>query len=77
MPLGVRVKLMGMLRSHMPAEGRLELPESATVEDALAAMGIPGAHVHLVMVNGQHERDRHRRLAPGDELLVLPPVAGG
>jgi molybdopterin converting factor small subunit len=33
--------------------------------------------VHLVMVNGEMEHDRTRRLAENDELTLFPPVAGG
>ena len=49
----------------------------ATINDALAAMKVPGNFVHLVMVNNQMERDRGRELADDDELMVMPPVGAG
>jgi len=60
----------------------LELPESATVEDALRALraSLPGAaglpERPLVAVNLAHALPG-TRLADGDELALLPPLAGG
>ena len=73
----VRVKLMGMFRLKAPEGNKLKLSNGATIDDALKALDIPGDHVHLVMVNGQHETDRGRTLEPDDELMVMPPVGGG
>ncbi len=68
---------MGIFRDRTPPGGVLDLPEDATVEDALNALQIPPNHIHLTMVNGEHQRDKTRRLQDGDELMVMPPVAGG
>jgi molybdopterin converting factor small subunit len=78
----VRLRLMGVLRSRLPAGAKggateLELEPGATVAEALARLGIVGGQVHLVMVNGEQEPDRQRPLQPGDELVAFPPVAGG
>jgi molybdopterin converting factor small subunit len=78
----VRVKLMASLRSKLPPGSQggiahVELQEGASVASALEKLGIPSGHVHLVVVNGEMETDRTRALAPGDELVVFPPVAGG
>ncbi len=78
----VRVKLMGALRSKLPANAKggvaeLELPNGVTLVAALEQLGISSGHVHLVMVNGQQEPDRLRVLAEGDEVTAFPPVAGG
>jgi sulfur carrier protein ThiS len=73
----VQVKLMGMLKSRTPASGRLEIPDGATVADALEALEIPPTHVQVVMVNGRHQQDRGRTLAADDELMIMPPVGGG
>lgn len=73
----VSVKLMASLRERTPAGGTLELPDEATVNQALEALEVPGDHVHLVMVNNQMEKDRDRVLADADELIVLPPVGAG
>jgi len=75
--LQIRVKLMGIFRSRTPADNMLDLPDGATIEDALVALNIPATHVHLVMVNGEHQRDSTRPLSSDDEFLVMPPVAGG
>ena len=73
----IRVKLMGLLKSKQPPEGRLELPDKSTIEAALQALDIPAEYVQVVMVNDQHERDRSRPLVENDALTVLAPVGGG
>jgi sulfur carrier protein ThiS len=73
----IRVKLMGVLKANSPPGGVLDLPDGATVAAALTALNLPEKQIHLVMVNGQQERDRTRSLGPNDELMVLSPVAGG
>lgn len=60
----------------------LELPAGATVGDAVrqVANGLPGgerlATTILAAVNRRHARPE-QVLADGDELAVLPPLAGG
>jgi molybdopterin converting factor small subunit len=78
----IRVKLMAALRGKLPPGAKggtatLEVDPGTTVAAALDRLGVPSAHVHLVMVNGEMETDRQRPLADGDELVVFPPVAGG
>lgn len=78
----VHVKLMGTLRSKLPPGSQggvaaLEVEPGTTVASVLDRLGVGGGHVHLVMINGSMETDRQRPLAEGDELTVLPPVAGG
>ena len=73
----IRVKLMAALKEKSPEGDVLELPDGATINEALAAMMVPGNFVHLVMVNNQMERDRGRELADDDELMVMPPVGAG
>ena len=72
----IQLKLMGVLKSKTPADG-LELPDGATVEDALRALDIASQSVQVFTVNGSLERNRDRALADGDELSVIPPVGGG
>lgn len=73
----VRLKLMGVLKDRTPPDGALEVADGATIDDVLRALRI-SPHVRQVLtVNGRFERDRGRPLAPGDELVVIPPVGGG
>ena len=63
------------------AELALTLPPGATVGDALREVSeMPGAErvppAPLVAVNERYAT-LDQRLAPGDELALIPPVAGG
>jgi len=75
--LRIRVKLLGIFRDRTPPGNVLDLPEGATLGQALEALNISPNHVHLTMVNEEHQRDPSRVLQEGDELMVMPPVAGG
>jgi MoaE-MoaD fusion protein len=74
----VRVRLFAMLRERAGRdEVELELPEGARVADALAAVQDLADGLSLVMaVNREYARPDDR-LAPGDELALIPPVSGG
>ena len=59
----------------------LTLPAGATVEDAIHQVSqLPGAErvppAPLVAVNERYA-SLQQRLSPGDELALIPPVAGG
>jgi molybdopterin synthase catalytic subunit len=64
------------------AEGGLELPAGATAGSAVAALRSRGAPWStlpdrpVVAVNEEYAR-LDRPLADGDEIALLPPVAGG
>jgi sulfur carrier protein ThiS len=73
----VRVRLMGVLKARSPAGNRLDLPDGATVVQALERLGLSADGVHTVMVNGSLERNRLRPLRPADELTLLAPLGGG
>jgi len=73
----IRVTLMGALKAQSPPGGTLELPENATVADALGALTIDPAAIQTVMRNGRPERNHTVPLSAGDELTILPPVGGG
>jgi molybdopterin converting factor small subunit len=73
---------MGVLRGKLPpaAQGGkavLDVEPGTSVASVLERLGVGGGHVHLVMVNGEQEREQTRALAEGDEVVVFPPVAGG
>ena len=59
----------------------LELPGGSTVADVIARVQqMPGAtrlpKNPLVAVNERYAK-RDRTIAPGDEVAIIPPVAGG
>ncbi|MGH7820897.1 MAG: MoaD/ThiS family protein [Candidatus Binatia bacterium] len=77
----VRVKLHAILRKFVPpgAEDHtavLELPEGATVSDAIARLGIPAKHAGM-LISGDEYLKPESKLRDGQELNVFPPLAGG
>jgi molybdopterin converting factor subunit 1 len=80
----VEVRLFAMLRERAGTGAlRLQLPDGATVGDAIAAAGRHGGLAELiesipvaVAVNREYVRD-NRRLSEGDEVALIPPVSGG
>lgn len=81
----VMLRLHATLRQYLPrdtgSEGvPLELPAGASVPDALAVLGVPLAHAHLILVNGRHllKPDlASRHLTDGDQVAVFPAIGGG
>jgi len=82
----VVLKLYASLADHLPPEARrsnrleLELPPDTTIADVIRERNLPPKLCHLVLVNGHYiaPADRgSRRLQPGDELAIWPPIAGG
>ena len=78
----IHVKLMGVLRSRLPADSQagkatLQLDSGLTISGLLEHFGLAHGQVHLVLVNGEMAADRSRPLSDGDEVTVFPPVAGG
>ncbi len=75
----IHVKLQLTFEDRAPA-GRnpfdLELTPGATVARALEALAIPVSTPKVIMVNGRAATP-DRKLAPGDELTVFPPIEGG
>ncbi len=79
--MNVEVRLFATLQTYLPAgaEGdgiSLDLPAGATVRDAVESLKIPGELACLTVVNGR-DADWEQVLAPGDELALFPPLAGG
>lgn len=55
---------------------RLELPEGASVEDALNALGIRERIYIVIIRNGRAARP-DSKLQDGDRLVIFPPIGGG
>ena len=74
----VTVRLFAMLRERAGAgEIELDLPDGASVGDALERLGDLAEGLPLVMaVNREYAAD-DQVLGPGDELALIPPVSGG
>ena len=80
----VRVRLFAVLRERAQRdEVTLELPEGATVADALDALrsvdGLGPAleRLSVVMAVNRGYAEDHLRLSEGDEVALIPPVSGG
>jgi molybdopterin converting factor small subunit len=75
----IQVKLFAGLRDLLP-EGQspfpAEVPEGATVADALRSLRVPEEKPKILLVNGRHAMPDYA-LQEGDVLSVFPPVAGG
>jgi molybdopterin synthase catalytic subunit len=80
----VEVRLFAMLRERAGADTvTVELPEGATVRDAIAAVGgerglddLIAAMPVVMAVNREYAAEEDA-LAAGDELALIPPVSGG
>ena len=82
----VTLKLYASLMAHLPPQASdrhavdLDLPEGATVLEALQRQGVPPSQCAIALVDGVWigAQDRATQvLKPGQTLAVWPPVAGG
>src|SRR3982750_566996 len=74
----VTVRLFAMLRERAGArEVTLELPDGASVRDALESLGDLARGLPLVMAVNREYAPEDQVLDPGDELALIPPVSGG
>src|SRR5215216_1891519 len=72
----ISVRLFAGLRERAGAARiEVELPETATVADLLAAMEL--APRSCVAAINREYADPGARIAPGDEVALVPPVSGG
>ena len=79
MPLTIRVKLFSdMVRYHPADRGRftIELPDGASVETLLAAMGASAEQDLIIGVGGQLAQ-RQTPLRDQDEVELVTPMVGG
>lgn len=81
----ITLKLYATLGDYLPPGTRdnrldLDVDETLTVQEILDRHRLPERLTHLVLINGVFvppgERSA-RRLSPGDQLAVWPPIAGG
>ena len=86
MTIAITFKLYAGLTQYLPIESRvgnampLQLPDGASVLQAMQPFGLPMKIVKLVLVNGVYiapEGWETRALQDGDVLAIWPPVAGG
>jgi molybdopterin synthase catalytic subunit len=74
----VRVRLFAILRERAGFdELELELPEGATVADALERLGPVAGDLKVVMAVNRDYADASSPLHEHDELALIPPVSGG
>lgn len=75
----VSVRLLaGLARQagSAPPDGRLELADGETVASLGARCGVDPAAVGTALVNGR-PAGPEARLAPGDDVVFVPPITGG
>jgi molybdopterin synthase catalytic subunit len=74
----VHVRLFAGLRERAGTDQvELELPDGASVGEALANLRHISGEVRVVMAVNQEYADDTWVLHPGDELALIPPVSGG
>jgi molybdopterin synthase catalytic subunit len=74
----VSVRLFAGLRQRAGEDQiELELPDTASVGDALAELAWLTGGVDVVMAVNREYADASMPLSPGDELALIPPVSGG
>lgn len=72
----VKIRLFASLRKFGLDEQEVELPDNATIDDAIDLLNLPRKIPLLRIVNGEHRPADHQ-LRDGDELALFPPIAGG
>ena len=74
----VTVRLFAMLRERAGAGSvTLDLPEGASVRDALDSLAGLAEGIPLVMAVNREYASEEQVLDAGDELALIPPVSGG
>jgi len=61
---------------HLNSDGKLSVPDSATVGEVLRKLAVPENIKVITMINGRHRTPDHP-LEEGDKLVFFPPLEGG
>jgi molybdopterin synthase sulfur carrier subunit len=76
----VTIKLFAGLRSFAPEGGsdevELDLPDGATAQDAVNALGIPEGHAGAAFIDNERA-DLTVALSEGQVVGLIPPLGGG
>ena len=64
----------GGIRAGIPIE--VELSDGSTLQNLVDYLALPRDHVKITFVNGKAQK-LDRRLEPGDQIGIFPPVGGG
>lgn len=74
----ITIKLFATLRKGRFKSGEFEYPEGITVGEVLDKLGISRQEMEIgiIFINGKHAKF-DAIIAPGDEVAIFPPVAGG
>jgi molybdopterin converting factor small subunit len=76
-PVKIKVKIFGAPSLALESrEVTLELKEDATTDDLLNSISVEDKD-YLYVVRGGIRLNRSTKLNDGDEVLVVPPIAGG
>ena len=81
----IRLRLFATLQEYLPPESSnsetlIDLPEAATIPEALAVLAVPMNLPHIVFVNGRHVLRpalATHQLRDGDILAAFPAIGGG
>lgn len=74
----VRIRLFAVLRERANADQvDLELPDGATVSDALERLQHLTADIPVVLAVNHEYAEPESPLSAGDEVALIPPVSGG
>ncbi|XXK21097.1 MoaD/ThiS family protein [Arenicellales bacterium nBUS_48] len=78
-PVRIGIRVTGHLIDFCSVDA-LELPDGASISDAIFLLGIPVEQVGLVSIDGQAVSKAKRddfRLVEGNEMVVMAPLTGG
>jgi len=81
----IKLRLYATLQKYLPpgtinSETDMELPEAATIPDALGVLAVPMSLPHIIFINGRHVLRPDfstRQLQEGDILAIFPAIGGG